>query len=32
MQNIGIRNLRTGQFENYSSETGLSPLLNKYFY
>ena len=26
MQNISIRNLGTGHFESYSSETGLSPL------
>ena len=30
MQNISIRNLSTGHFECYSSETGLSPQL-KYF-
>ena len=30
MQNISIRNLRTGHFESYSSETGLSPAV-KYF-
>ena len=31
MQNIGIRNMRTGYFESYSSETGFSPPV-KYFY
>ena len=30
IQNICIQNLRTGHFESYSSETGLSPLV-KYF-
>ena len=30
MQNISIQNLRTGHFESYSSETGLSPPV-KYF-
>ena len=30
MQNISIRNLRTGHFESYSSETGLSAPV-KYF-
>ena len=30
MQNISIRNLRTGHSESYSSETGLSPPV-KYF-
>ena len=28
MQNISIRNLRTGHFESCSSETGLSPPVN----
>ena len=27
MQNISIQNLRTGHFESYSSETGLSKIL-----
>ena len=31
LKNISIRNLRTGHFESYSSETGLSPPV-KYFY